>query len=227
MFGVGALEFQSQRRGGLAALVLLAPLVAGCSSSSISMPSFSSMFGSGSTTNASAAAGESLPMNFECPEVQVRQGASTLSSSANPAEPSALNLRYQVTIGTTARECRLLPGNILSVKVGMEGRVILGPEGVPGPVDVPVRLAVVSEGINPRPIMTKLDRVSVTVPPGDTNVLFTHVAEGIEFPMPKRATDIDSFVIYIGFDPLAVQEPEKKKVKPKPKPKPVAQRRTS
>jgi hypothetical protein len=227
MFGVGVFGFQSQRRGGLAALVLLTPLVAGCSSSSISMPSFSSMFGSSSNANASVAAGESLPMNFECPDVQVRQGASTLSSSANPAEPTALNLRYQVSIGTTARECRLLPGNVLSIKVGMEGRVILGPEGTPGPVDVPVRFAVVNEGINPRPIVTKLDRISVVVPPNDTNVLFTHVAEGIEFPMPKRTAEIDSYVIYIGFDPLAVQEPEKKKPRPKPKPKPMAQGRTS
>ena len=40
-----------------------------------------------------------------------------------------MNLRYQVTIGTTARECRMGPNNTVSIKVGMQGRVILGPEG--------------------------------------------------------------------------------------------------
>ena len=33
---------------------------------------------------------------------------------------------------------------------------------------------------------TKLERVPVTVPPGDANVLFTHVEEDMEFPMPPR-----------------------------------------
>jgi hypothetical protein len=206
MSGWGVSEFSIPRRGRIAALVLLCPLVAGCSSS-LSMSSFSSLFGS-SGGDANAAVGEALPLNFECPDVQVRQGAATLSSSANPAEPTAMNLRYQVSIGATARECRLLPGNILSIKVGMQGRVILGPEGSPGTFDVPVRFAVVREGLDPKPIMTRLERVSVTVPASDPNVLFSHVAAGLDFPMP-RGGEIDSYVVYIGFDPSAVREQKK------------------
>ena len=214
--GVGVSELRFSRVSVM--LAMLAPLLAGCSS----MPSmsFSSMFGSDSAANASATA--TLPPNFECPDVTVRQGAATITSSSNPAEPTAMNLRYQVTIGTTARECRLAANNMLSIKVGMQGRVILGPEGSPGTVDVPVRYAVVREGISPKPILTKLDRVAVTVPPNDNNVLFTHVTEGLEFPMP-RAAEIDTYVIYIGFDPAGAQELEKKK----PKPKPVPRRKTS
>ncbi len=179
------------------------------------------MFGSDSSAaGAQASAASTLPPNFECPEVTVRQGAATLTSSANPAEPTAMNLRHQVTIATTARECRLLPNNILSIKVGVQGRVILGPEGSPGAVDVPLRYAIIREGVDPKPITTKLDRIAVSVSPGDTNVLFTHVTEGMEFPMPRGA-EIDSYVIYIGFDPTAVQEQKK------PKPKPAARRKTS
>lgn len=212
MFGVGMFEFS--RRGGIPALVLLCPLLAGCSS-----PSFSSLFGSsGSNASANVAVGEALPPNFECPDVTVRQGAATLSSSANPAEPTAMNLRYQISIGTTARECRLLPGNTVSMKVGMQGRVVLGPEGAPGTFDVPIRFAVVREGIEARPIVTKLDRISVTVPPSDSNVLFSHVAEGLDFPLP-RAGEIDAYVVYIGFDPSALREPDRKKPKPKPAPR--------
>ena len=131
-----------------------------------------------------------------------------------------MNLRYQVTIGTTARECRMGPNNTVSIKVGMQGRVILGPEGGgPSSIDVPLRFAVVRETVDSKVITTKLDRVAVTVPPNDGNVLFTHVTEGLEFPMP-RGGDIDNYVIYIGFDPAGVQAIEKK---PKPRPKPAAQ----
>jgi hypothetical protein len=184
-----------------------------------SMPAAPSWFtSSGSSANASAAAA-TLPPDFECPAVQVRTGASTLTSSANPAEPTATNLKYQVTIGTTARECRMGPNNTVSLKVGMQGRVILGPEGSPGPIDVPLRYAVVRETIDSRVITTKLDRIAVTVPPGDGNVLFSHVTEGLDFPRP-RGGEIDYYVIYIGFDPAGA-EPEQKRPAPKPKPKPV------
>ncbi len=218
---MGVFEFKLPR-GLNVVFAMFGSLLAGCSSlpSMPSAPSFSSMFGSDKGSGAQASAASTLPANFECPDVTLRQGAATMTSSANPAEPTAMNLRHQVTIATTARECRLLPNNILSIKVGMQGRVILGPEGSPGAVDVPVRYAVIREGVDPKPIVTKLDRIAVTVPPGDSNVLFTHVTEGLEFPMP-RAGEIDSYVIYIGFDPSAAQDQKK------PKAKPAARRKTS
>jgi hypothetical protein len=207
----------------MTALALLGPVLAGCSSPAL--PSMSSWFNSSSpgvNANASAVA-TTLPAGFECPPVQVRTGAATLTSSTNPAEPTATNLRYQVSISTTARECRMGPGNTVSIKVGMEGRVILGPEGSPGSIDVPLRYAVVRETIDSKVITTKLDRIAVAVPPDNTNVLFTHIAEGLDFPIPKGG-DIDSYVIYIGFDPVAVQEADKK---PKPRQKPAPKNRPS
>jgi hypothetical protein len=220
MGGVSVIGFRG--RGVLAALMLGGPLLAGCSSTP-SMPSFSSMFGSNSAANANASAATNAPPpNFECPEVTVRQGAATLSSSADPAEPTATNLRYQVTIGMTARECKVASG-IVSIKVGMQGRVILGPQGSPGPVDVPVRYAVVREGVVPKTVITRLDRVSVNVPPDDSNVLFTHVTEGLDFPMPP-GNAIDSYVIYIGFDPLSAQVHERRKPPPKRSPRPPSKR---
>jgi hypothetical protein len=185
------------------------------------MPSW---FGS-SAANANASATPpspattALPVDFDCPPVQVRTGAATLTSSANPAEPTAMNLRYQVTIGTTARECRLGPNNTLSIKVGMQGRVILGPQGAgAGSIDVPLRFAVVRETVDSKVITTKLDRVAVAVPSNEANVLFSHVTEGLDFPMPKGG-DLDNYIIYIGFDPASAQPVGKK---PRPKQKPAA-----
>jgi hypothetical protein len=222
MCGVGVSEFHWPRRGLRAALIVLTPVLAGCSALP-AMPSMPSWFSSstGADANASAAPSLGLPADFECPSVQVRQGASTLTSSANPAEPTAMNLKYQVTISTTARECRMGPNNTVLLKVGMQGRVILGPEGgSPGSVDVPIRFAVVRETtLDSKVITTKLDRVAVALPPNDSNVLFTHVSEGLDFPMP-RGGDIDNYLIYIGFDAVAA-EPQRKKPAPKSKAKAV------
>ena len=214
---LGSFPFRSVRRGA-AALVLFAPLLGACSSPSLpSMSSFSSIFGPSTPAgDANALAPDlQLPSYFECPSVTVRSGASTLTASSDPEGSTATNLRYQVGITTTARECRMSGPNMVTVKVGVQGRVILGPQGTPGQVNVPIRYAVVYDGVPPRTITTRLERITVTVPPEDSNVLFSHVAEGIEFPMPRRA-EVDSYVVYIGFDPAGAQEMDRKKPAPRP-----------
>jgi hypothetical protein len=52
--------------------------------------------------------------------------------------------------------------------------------------------------------------VPVSVPAGDGNVLFSHVEEGLDFPMPK-GREIDSYVIYVGFDPIGLQQQQRRK----------------
>lgn len=173
-----------------------------------------------SSTDASSASASVAPaVDFECPSVGIRQGAGTYALSTATADPSALSMRYQVGIGQTARECRQV-GTTVMMKVGVQGRVVLGPAGSAGELDVPLRFAVIQEGVAPKTIMTKLQRVHVTIPPGDTNVAFTHVEEDISFPMPKDASDIDNYVVYIGFDPMGAKEFERRRpAKPQAKPK--------
>jgi hypothetical protein len=183
--------------------------LAGCSSSILHTPanSFSSLFASSTATTASGTP-DGITPDVPCPDVGVRAGASTMSLSANPSEESAMNLRYQIGIGQTARECKLNAGT-LSIRVGMQGRVILGPAGTPGQIEVPVRLAVVHEGPEPKTIVTKLNRVAVTIPPGDGNVLFTMIEEDLSFPMPRGGL-IDEYIVYIGFDPQGMREPPRR-----------------
>jgi hypothetical protein len=225
MVGVGGSEFPLRRRRATGAVALLLPLLAGCSAipsmPSVSMPSW--FTSSGSNAQASAAApnapGTSMPLDFDCPSVQVRTGAATLTSSATPGDPSATSLRYQVSIGTTARECRVgaAPGTV-SLKVGMEGRVIVGPAGAGiANIDVPVRFAVVREVVDTKLITTKLEHIAVTIPPDSGNVLFTHVIEGLDFPIP-RGGDLDNYIIYIGFDAANAAPAPKAPAKRAPKP---------
>jgi hypothetical protein len=136
----------------------------------------------------------------------VRLGAATLMIGSKPGEgePSAMDLRYQGSIIRTARECKVV-GGVMTMKVGIEGRVITGPAGGPGNVDVPLRLAVVKEGVTPKPILSKFARIPVTITGAIDRVTFTHVDPEISFPMPVPATDIDSYVVYVGFDSMAAQ----------------------
>ena len=146
--------------------------------------------------------------NIDCPSVTVRSGAATLAVNTPGADPSATNVRFQASVSQTARECAVSGGN-MTMKIGIQGRLILGPAGGPGKYEVPMRLALVREGVEPRTIWTKLYRVPVTVSPGETNVAFVQVEEGMTFPVPSRE-DLEAYVVYVGFDPSALT-PEKPK----------------
>jgi hypothetical protein len=156
----------------------------------------------------------------DCPTVDIRSGASTYAVGPSGADPTATTLRYQATIARTARECTVLAGS-MTVRVGVQGRVILGPAGAPGTIEVPMRLALVQEGVEPKTIWTKAYRVPVSIPPGQTNVPFVHIEEDISFPLPKPA-ELAAYVVYVGFDPTLVKEPEKKPDKKPPPKKPRA-----
>jgi len=216
-----------QSGAGTLALMALAMALNGCGTASDLLKTspldyFSS---SSKATNDAAAAGGTANIttdDIDCPEVQVRTGAATLMIGSKPgeAEPAALDVRYQGSIIRTARECHVNAG-IMTMKVGIEGRVITGPAGGPGTVDVPLRIAVVQEGVNPKAVTSKFGRETVTVNASIDRVTFTHVESDIAFPLPQPLGLIDAYVVYVGFDPVSAQ-PEKKK--PPAKRKPVAKK---
>jgi hypothetical protein len=172
-------------------------------------------FGEGEKTPQAAPAAPTAPSEIDCPGVEIRQGASTFQQSGSDNGSAALSLRYQANFIKFARECALRAGNVV-MKVGVEGRVILGPAGGPGPISLPVRLAVVKEGLEPKTIWTKFYMVPVVVPPGQLNVLFTHVEEDMSFPNPP-GDGLDAYVVYVGFDPDSAEAEKKKPAKPAPK----------
>lgn len=164
-------------------------------------------------------AGATETPEIDCPGVEIRQGASTFQQSGADNGSAALSLRYQANFIRFARECALRGGNVV-MKVGVEGRVILGPAGTSGPLTLPVRLAVVKEGLEPKVIWTKFYMVPVVMPPGQPNVLFTHVEEDLSFPNPP-GDDLDAYVVYVGFDPDSAEAEKKKPTKPAPKKPPL------
>jgi hypothetical protein len=218
-------EYPGRNRGRTANALLLAAaglLLVGCGGGGASLgvgDRFSQLFGgsSGSTTQAQlvgtppapygssgAAAPQGAPYQ-DCPGVAIREGASTLQIGTRPGPVTDNNdVRYQGTITRNARDCTQFGGQV-NARVGIQGRIIVGPAGAPPSVDVPIRVAVVQEGVQPKTIATKLYRTQVDLG-GQDNVPFSFVAEDMSFPTPSPET-VASYVIYIGFDPEGARAP--------------------
>ena len=172
-------------------------------------------FGKSSTPPASGGNQPGPAVETDCPSVAVRKGAATLAITQPGTEAGPMTTRYQVSLGQMARECAAL-GGMMTMKVGVEGRVLLGPAGGPGQVDIPLRMAVVQEGPAPKTVLSKFYRLAVSIPPGQTGVPFVHVEQDLSFPMPRAAV-LDSYVVYIGFDPASLSTKPERKTKSKNK----------
>ena len=199
-----------KRRSQFKAFVLMLGIAsfAPAHAQSISDKMNSWLFGPPITQNPSTEPG--APAEIDCPGVDVRSGASTLSVTTPGQDAGPMSTRYQASIGETARECAAL-GGMMTMKVGVQGRILLGPAGGPGQLDIPLRLAVVREGAEPKTIWSKLYRFNVAIPPGQTAVPFTHVEQDVSFPMP-RGSELEAYVVYVGFDPgAAPAKPESRK----------------
>jgi hypothetical protein len=215
---------QSLHMQGWAAVVLVG-LLAGCSTIENVVGPIGNMGGIGDMFKSSPQANPDNPnpnpnaqisADEDCPGASIRQGASAWAQNDGQGPT---NVRYQASITQIARECAIL-GSTMTIKVGVEGRLVIGPKGTPGNVTVPIRIAVVQEGPQPRPVVSKFYAVQVNVQAGAAQTQFTHVDDDLTFPLPADK-NLDKYVIYVGFDPQGAP-PAKAKAKPKPAPKKAA-----
>jgi hypothetical protein len=204
-----------------AAWLAAALVLSGCSTAPTSTDTpvtpltsrFNSLFSGSGGPAAQAAAGGAMLDPGDCPNVDIRTGAGIYTINGKPPEAAPTDVRYQLTLTQLARQCSVV-GADLVMKVGVQGRIIIGAAGGPGPLDIPLRYAVVREGAAPKTITTKFKRLPADVQPGQANVLFSDVEESLSFPMPARA-ELASYMVYVGFDEIG-DAPEKKPVAKKP-----------
>jgi hypothetical protein len=221
---------RSARAAAIGSALLGVAFLTGCSSSGPSEPSGTSrslsefftggtsfaQAGTPATATPAASGTAESPAEFDpndCPMVDIRQGASTFAVNTASKNPEDSALRYQGSFSQTARECRK-NGNMLTIKLGVQGRLILGPAGAPGQVDVPLRLALVEEGIQPKTVWTKFYQVPVTIGEGQPSVSFTHIEDDLTVPMPSK-DKLEAYIVYVGFDPLSASRQQKKAPPPK------------
>jgi hypothetical protein len=184
---------------------------------------FKSLFGGKSDDPAPGADAPKVEQDtgdLTCPDVRIRAGASTYAVAAPGKQPIGNDLRFQVSISKTARECSL-NGGVITARIGIQGRVIAGPAGAPSSVQVPLRVAVVQGGISEKTIATKAYQTTVTMTEGGSEP-FTLVAEDLAYPVPAPGTS-DNYIFYIGFDPQALKPEHPAPRPPKKKAAPPAQ----
>ena len=162
------------------------------------------------------------PSPSGCPEITILDGTGASRIMANAAAGNE-GVRYQYSIVDVGRECHL-SGNQMTLKVGVAGKVLLGPAGTPGSFDVPVRIAVVDQ-LDQKPSVSKLYKVAASIPAGRTGTSYTLVADQLVIPFPAgRAAK--EYTIKIGIDAGKGDAPAKpakgRKAKPDAAAKPEA-----
>lgn len=201
------MERDKARRFGLAAAGLAGcAVLAGCGAAGT--PGFEPESQSGPTLTSKLAnlvafnklfpASTPLPQTdapIDCPTIEVQDGTSSVRTYAG--EQSNANVRYQFSLGDIARECTKA-GNTLVLKVGAEGRVLLGPSGSPGSFTVPIRVAVRNDATQ-KVVYSQLNRVAAAVPAGGTETAFTYVSE--PFAVPFVTHPDEDYTVLVGFDP--------------------------
>jgi hypothetical protein len=201
------------------AIIALLSLAIGCSafappaSAQSLTDRFKSLFGGKPDTPPAAPSDEPEP-DLNCPRVGIRAGASTYVVGAPGKQAVGNDVRFQVTITKTAREC-VKAGGEITAHIGIEGRIIAGPAGAPPSVEVPIRIAVVQGGVNEKVIATKAYRTTVEMTE-DGVAPYNFVADDLVYPAPVGAAG-DNYIFYIGFDPTLVS--------PEPKPKPAKKKK--
>jgi hypothetical protein len=124
--------------------------------------------------------------DFECPVLDVAANGASLRDFASGANDSG-GLRHQISITRLARECKDAGSNI-SMKLGVEGSVLLGPSGAPGTFTVPL---VFEARLNDKVIASRRETVSVSVPPSEARAFYSTVIT--DFVIPKD-NDVELYV---------------------------------
>jgi hypothetical protein len=137
---------------------------------------FSNLFKFGGTT-VPPSQPESLDPAY-CPPVEVAEGA---AASRNMA---GATVRTQFSLGRLARECTRRQDGSITVKVGVEVNVLLGPAGAPGRFDVPITFQIRH---NDKVITSRVERAGVVVGPGEAQGFATIVADELVVPTAMTA----------------------------------------
>jgi hypothetical protein len=183
--------------------------VFGAAALAVSACSMGSMFGSSQPTataglqNASAtqaeiaqASANALPViATECPPIKVRPGGEALFSYAGGDVGNAQQLRFQAIIEKQSRNCVVSNGKI-SIKMGVVGRLLLGPKGDISSTNLPLRFAVERDGTA---LFSEKYDIPVSITPPNQSEEFVKVIENVDIPYLGG----EQITIWVGFDSRA------------------------
>ena len=128
----------------------------------------------------------------ECPPIKVRLGGEALFYYGKGKVGDAKSLNYQAVIEKQSRNC-VVSNGLITVKMGIVGRLLLGPAGNQTNVNVPVRFAVERDDV---PLFSERYEIPVTITPPNQSEEFVKVVENVAIPY----TGGEQIVIWVGFD---------------------------
>lgn len=142
---------------------------------------------------------QQAPKNKEpmfCPQIMVQPGTAAFIQYERGKEGDPTAVRYQANFSQFARECIDL-GAEVGVRIGIAGRALVGPKGTPGQkMEVPIRFVVIDS--QQKVVISRVTKLQVVIPPGQTGITFTHVEDIGSLPFPGN--DFRRWGFRVGFD---------------------------
>ena len=187
------------RRGvALVATGCAAALLAGCSMGGMfggGSPAAEANLANASPTPAAMAQAQTsaLPaIATECPPIKVRTGSEAMFYYGNGKVGDPRALQYQGVIDKSTRNC-VVSNGLITVQMGVEGRVLLGPTGTQTSVNVPVRFAVERDNAA---VFSEKYSIPVAITPPAQSGEFVKVVQNVAIPYLGG----ESITIWVGFD---------------------------
>ena len=129
----------------------------------------------------------------ECPPIKVRPGSEALFKYTNNKQPNPRDLNWQAVIDNQSRNCVVSNGKI-TMKMGVVGRLLLGPAGSLQAADLPLRFAIERDGV---PLFSERYMIPVQIAAGQQYGDFVKVVENVEIPYLGG----EQITVWVGFDP--------------------------
>jgi hypothetical protein len=131
--------------------------------------------------------------DINCPDVTIGDGAAALRVGG----PENASVRYQFSIGDTARQCDPAGPGQAALKIGVAGEVVIGPAGSAGTFSAPLKITVTKQG-DKTPVFSQTYRVQATTD-GVSAGQFRIVTDRITVPMTTLQL-ADVYSITVGFE---------------------------
>ncbi|KKC33135.1 hypothetical protein [Devosia psychrophila] len=127
-----------------------------------------------------------------CPQIRVRAGSEAMFYYGNGRTGDPKALQYQGVIDETSRNC-VVSNGLITVNMGVEGRVLLGPAGTQATVNAPIRFAVERDG---QAVFSEKHTIPVSIVAPARSAEFVKVLENVAIPYLGG----EEITIWVGFD---------------------------
>jgi hypothetical protein len=131
--------------------------------------------------------------DINCPDVTVADNGAALRVGGT----DNASVRYQFSLGDTARQCDPAGPGQAAIKIGVSGQVVIGPAGSAGTFSAPIKITVTQLG-NDKPVFSQSYRAEATTD-GVRAGQFRIVTDPISVPMPTLQL-ADLYSITVGLE---------------------------